>query len=219
MQVYQKVLRAMAATRGKKILPVRWLDVDKARGDSPPDIRSRCVVKQYNTGEREDIFAATPSLEAVKLLLSMTASSNGGRAPTRRVMVLDIKRAFLYADIREEVYIELPEEAKSVEDGDVIGVLRKAMYGTREAPLCWQQHITRYLTQLGFQAGSAGRASAGTGGAARLHVLPLRRRPAPQMQQGAYPPFPRAPLGDQEPEPHRPGLAHGGGRGGGSEGA
>lgn len=133
---------------------VRWVDADKAREGEPLDVRSCCVVKQFNTGDREDIFAATPSLEAVKVLLALTALSNRGRAPTRRLMVLDVVRAFLYAAIKDEVYIELPDEARSDSDGDVICFLQRAMHGTCEAPLCWQQHITQCLSHLGFQAGA-----------------------------------------------------------------
>ena len=53
----------------------------------------------------------------------------------KRAIVMDIRRAFLHAPMVKEVYIELPQEAKSESDGDCVGRLLKAMYGTREAPL------------------------------------------------------------------------------------
>ena len=65
-------------------------------------------------------------------------------------MVLDIKRAFLHAPMQREVYIELPEEAKSPGDGDVVGRLLKSMYATRDAPLGWQDDIAEYLMSIGF---------------------------------------------------------------------
>ena len=149
MVVWAKVPRAQVKARGNHIVAVRWVDHDKARRGGKLDVRSRLVVNQFATSDQDDIFAATPALEAVKLLLSLNASSRNGYSPTRKVLVLDVKRAFLYADAKGE----LPEEAKSEEDGDVVGVLRKAMYGTREAPLCWQLHLTKFLRSLDFKPG------------------------------------------------------------------
>ena len=66
---------------------------------------------------------------------------------------MDIRKAFLYAQVENETYIEIPEEDKKPEDGDVVGKLLKALYGTREAPQSWQHHISKFLIDLGFQAG------------------------------------------------------------------
>ena len=53
------------------------------------------------------------------------------------------------------MYIELPEEAKRPGEGDVVGRLNRAMYGTREAPQAWQRHITKLLRELGLTAGKS----------------------------------------------------------------
>ena len=60
---------------GRKPIQVRWIDINK--GDAiHPNYRSRLVAKEINTYKRMDLFAATPPLEAVKMILSMTATSN-----------------------------------------------------------------------------------------------------------------------------------------------
>ncbi len=66
-------------------------------------------------------------------------------------MVLDVKRAFLYGDIEEEIYIELPDEDERKKDG-YVGWLKKAMYGTRSAPLMWQKMVKRAMAKLKFDA-------------------------------------------------------------------
>ena len=43
----------------------RWVDVNKG-DDKSPEYRSRMVAKEFNDIKREDIFAATPPLEAKK---------------------------------------------------------------------------------------------------------------------------------------------------------
>ena len=155
MGVYIKIPRRAALQKGAKIIDVRWLDIDKAEPGMPPDVRSRCVAREFANEVRDDLFAGTPALEAIKMLISMVASSGQGRSPTKRLMAMDIKRAFLHAEMSREVYINLPDEAKEGDKEDMVGLLRKAMYGTRDAPQCWQSHVASVLRQLGFQAGRA----------------------------------------------------------------
>ena len=55
---------------GKGPLGTRWVDINKGDEDRP-EYRSRLVAKELKTDKREDLFAATPPLEALKLLISM----------------------------------------------------------------------------------------------------------------------------------------------------
>ena len=67
-------------------------------------------------------------------------------------MVIDVSSAFLYADVLREIYIELPEcDREGIAKG-MVGMLLKALYGTRDAPLAWQEALTRFLVDLGFEA-------------------------------------------------------------------
>ena len=155
MHAYVKVPRAVPIAKGIKPIATRWLDVDKGGPGKPADIRSRCVVKEIAHSKRDDLFAGTPSLEAFKLMVSKLASSNCGYAPLKRLMVMDVKRAFLHAPVTREIYIELPEEAKNEQDGDVVGKLVKSMYGTRDAPQNWQAYVDNLMRDLGFLPGVA----------------------------------------------------------------
>ena len=85
---------------GTQIIGGRWLDTNKAEIGMQPDLRSRYVARESASSVRDDIFANTPALEAAKLLVSEAAS--GMESRTRRLMVMDIKRAFLYAHVQTE---------------------------------------------------------------------------------------------------------------------
>ena len=76
--VYKKVpIQECWDTTGKKPIGVRWVDVNK--GDKVnPDYRSRLVAKEINRKKREDLFAATPPLETVKMLFSMAVTEGIG---------------------------------------------------------------------------------------------------------------------------------------------
>ena len=71
---------------------LRWVDVVKGDGST----RSRLVARDFKglDRHRDDFFAATPPLEAVRAVLSMAAtkSSNG---PVKKVMMIDAKKAHL----------------------------------------------------------------------------------------------------------------------------
>ena len=54
-------------------------------------------------------------------------------------MILDFKKAFLYADIERELFIELPDDDPQKAGGLNVGLLRKAIYGTRNAPAAWSR--------------------------------------------------------------------------------
>ena len=66
---------------------------------------------------------------------AMTKHVNGTR---RAIMLADVKTAFLYGDARRSLYVELPPEDPLAASGRYVGMLERAMYGTRDAPMIWQ---------------------------------------------------------------------------------
>ncbi len=83
------------------------------------------MAKENKRDKREDFFAATPPLEAKKMLFSLWASVLG-----LRFGFGDIARAYFQAKARRKSYVDLP--AEDFEEGKR-GLLKKAMCGTRDA--------------------------------------------------------------------------------------
>ena len=135
MGVYDLVTREEAVRSGKgKIIKGRWLDVNK--GDSVnPDYRSRFVGKEFNTGVDSTLYAATPPLEALKLLISTAASKRHGGV---HMMFSDVKRAYFHAPATRELYVEVPKEDPNWQPG-FLGRLKLSLYGTRDAAANWQR--------------------------------------------------------------------------------
>ena len=68
-----KMSKQAALAKGCKVVGSRWVDVDK--GDiSKPDYRSRLIAKEINTGPEDGLYASTPPLEAIRWLMSETAT-------------------------------------------------------------------------------------------------------------------------------------------------
>ena len=65
-------------TTGEQPISTRWVDINKG-DDKNPNYRSRWVGRDFKGGDkdRDDLFAATPPLEAKKLLISSAASQLG----------------------------------------------------------------------------------------------------------------------------------------------
>ena len=120
---------------GCKIVGSRWIDVDK--GDSSKlEYRSRLVAKEINTGYEEGLYASTPHLEALKWILSETATVEGGaEAEDKVILISDVSRAFFEAPATRKVAVTLPDEAlEEWEKGSgKVGVLKMSLYGTRDA--------------------------------------------------------------------------------------
>ena len=137
---------------GTRIVGTRWVDTNKGTAEKPK-VRSRLVCQEFNlTGAPSgELCAPTPPLGATRYLISALAS-RGVRGPgNHRVMFLDFKRAFLYGDCERDVYIKVPSEDLDCVEGVHVGKLRKAMYGTRDAPAVWQKLVRKTLVDLGFQ--------------------------------------------------------------------
>ena len=137
--------------RGGKTIQARWVDVNKGDRRSP-DYRSRRVGKELNFGVDLALYAATPPLEALRLILSQAAT--GKRAKGQRVMINYVKRAYFHAKVTRDIYIELLQEDR---DGGVDQVvqLELCLYGTRDAATNWQDTVAAHLEGLGFTRGKS----------------------------------------------------------------
>ena len=131
MRVYQYVNRENVP-EGSNIVNVKWVHVNKGSRDDP-NVRCRLVAQEFNDGTgKDDLFAGTPPLYIIRAILSIFASSDNHL--TNKIMILDVKGAFLYGDAKRDIYIELPPEDNHSYTGNYLGKLIKAMYGTRDAP-------------------------------------------------------------------------------------
>ena len=74
---------------GRMSITIRWIDIIKGDQDKP-NYRSRVAAREMDIHKRDDLFAATPPLEALKVILSMVAFANKGEV----IMVNDSSRAF-----------------------------------------------------------------------------------------------------------------------------
>nr|GEW39621.1 putative ribonuclease H-like domain-containing protein [Tanacetum cinerariifolium] len=69
------------------------------------------------------------------------------------VYQMDVKSAFLYGTIDEEVYVTQPPGFKDPDHPDKVYKVVKALYGLHQAPRAWYKTLANYLLSNGFQRG------------------------------------------------------------------
>ena len=150
--IYDKVPVAEAWHKtGRAPIDGRWVDHNKGT-DTPPDVRCRCVAKDFNRGPKEGLFAAMPPLEAKRMLFSHVASNRKQGTEELEISFVDARKAYYNARPERPVYVNLPAEDSM---SGMCARLNWCMYGTREAASRWAETFTKALVGLGFCKGKA----------------------------------------------------------------
>ncbi|GJR89598.1 retrovirus-related pol polyprotein from transposon TNT 1-94 [Tanacetum coccineum] len=113
--------------------------------------KSRLVAKGYTQKEGidfEESFAPVARLEAVRLFIAYAAHKSF------TVYQMDVKTAFLYGPLKEEVYVNQPDGFVEPYHPDKGYHLKKALYGLKQAPRSWYDELTNFLVSKGFSKGS-----------------------------------------------------------------
>ncbi|GKF28986.1 putative ribonuclease H-like domain-containing protein [Tanacetum coccineum] len=67
---------------------------------------------------------------------------------------MDVKSAFLYGTIKEEVYVFQPLGFKDPQFPDKVYKVKKALYGLHQAPRSWYETLSTYLLENRFRRGT-----------------------------------------------------------------
>ena len=123
-----------------KIVSTKWVLTLKGL-----DVRARlvaCEVKGSDASEAH-LFAATPPLDALRVLIALAASM-----PDLSLDFLDIQKAHLNGTSTRCIVVKLPKQA-----GGGYAILARTLYGTRDAAAAWDECIFQVMTNLGFERG------------------------------------------------------------------
>jgi hypothetical protein len=111
------------------------------------------VGKEFNNGEIEGLFAATPPLEAKRVLFSQWSTEQTRKGKLPKLSFVDIRKAYFNGRPTRSLYIRLPPELGLPKD--VAGKLVRCCYGTRDAGQIWEDCYVGALVDLGFVQGRA----------------------------------------------------------------
>ncbi|GJZ76650.1 putative ribonuclease H-like domain-containing protein [Tanacetum coccineum] len=135
----------------KKAIGTKWVFRNK-KDERGIMIRNKArLVAQGHRQEEgidyEEVFALVARIEAIRLFPAY-ASFMGFL-----VYQMDVKSAFLYGTIEEEVYVTQPPGFKDPDHPDKVYKVVKALYGLHQAPRAWYETLANYLLSNGFNRG------------------------------------------------------------------
>nr|GFA56880.1 retrovirus-related Pol polyprotein from transposon TNT 1-94 [Tanacetum cinerariifolium] len=92
----------------------------------------------------EESFAPVARLEAVQLFIAYAVHKSF------TVYQMDVKTAFLYSPLKEEVYVNQPDRFVDPYHPDKVYHFKKALYGLKQAPRAWYDELSNFLVSKGF---------------------------------------------------------------------
>jgi len=93
----------------------------------------------------DETFSPVTRFETVWLLLAYACWNDW------EIESLDVKTAFLYGQLNEEIYMEQPEGFKVPGSSNKVYCLLHALYGLKQATLAWNKELHKSLLKLNFK--------------------------------------------------------------------
>ncbi|GKD81356.1 putative ribonuclease H-like domain-containing protein, partial [Tanacetum coccineum] len=124
----KKVWTLMDLPHGKRAIGTKW-------------------VYRNKKDERGIVIGNKARIKAIRLFLAYASFKDFV------VYQMDVKSAFLYGKIKEEVYVYQPPGFEDPEFPDKVYKVEKALYGLHQAPKAWYETLSTYLLDNGFQRG------------------------------------------------------------------
>ncbi|GJS03727.1 putative ribonuclease H-like domain-containing protein [Tanacetum coccineum] len=137
---------------GMKVIGTKWVYRNK-RDERGVVVRNkaRLVAQGYTQEEGidyDEVFAPVARIEAIRLFLAF-ASFMGFI-----VYQMDVKSAFLYGTIDEEVYVSQPPGFVDPDHPKKVYKVVKALYGLHQAPRAWYATLSTFLEKHGYKRGT-----------------------------------------------------------------
>ncbi|GJW97066.1 putative ribonuclease H-like domain-containing protein [Tanacetum coccineum] len=148
----QKVWVLVDLPYGKKAIGTKWVYRNK-KDERGVVVRNKArLVAQGHRQEEgidyDEVFAPVARLEAIRIFLAF-ASYMGFV-----VYQMDVKSAFLYGKIDEEVYVSQPPGFLDPKYPQKVYKVVKALYGLHQAPRAWYATLSTFLLKNGYRRGT-----------------------------------------------------------------
>ncbi|GKE82141.1 putative ribonuclease H-like domain-containing protein, partial [Tanacetum coccineum] len=153
----QKVWTLVDLPYSKKAIGTKWVYRNKKdeRGIVVRN-KARLVAQGYKQEEGidyDEVFAPVARIKAIRLFFAYASFMNFV------VCQMDVKIAFLYGTIEEEVYVSQPPSFVDPEFPKKVYKVEKALYGLHQALRPWYETLSTYLMGNGFYRGQIDKTS------------------------------------------------------------
>ena len=94
--------------------------------------------------EKLGTYSPTPNIMSVRILITLAIRQNW------EIGIGDASTAFLHADTQRKMYVIPPEHVYDENKKPTYWLLKKSLYGLKDAPRSWHIHIRDLLIKIGF---------------------------------------------------------------------
>ncbi len=140
----------MLCPPGKKAIKSRWtFDIKPEANGNPTRYKARFVAKGFSQIPGRDFgetYASVVTHDTLRLFMSAVALMY------MDMTQLDVKTAFLYGPIDEEIYIEQPEGFAIPGREKEVCKLKTCIYGLKQPSRVWNGHFSEFLRSQDFKA-------------------------------------------------------------------
>lgn len=135
--------------KGKNVVGCKWVFKRKFDENGNPDrYRARLVAQGFSQKygiDYEEVFAPVVRTVTLRTMLAIAGIDK------LRVRHIDVKTAFLNGDLHEEIYMKQPLGFVQKGSEHKVCLLKKSIYGLKQAARVWNEKLTNVLFKIGFR--------------------------------------------------------------------
>lgn len=136
---------------GRKVVGCKWTYKKKEDANGKPvRYKARLVAQGYSQRygtDFDEVFAPVARQATLRTLLTVASRDS------MIVKHLDIKSAYLYAELEEDIFMRQPPGFQS--GNNKVCRLKKCLYGLKQSARVWNKKIDMFFKSIGFLPGSA----------------------------------------------------------------
>jgi len=108
--------------------------------------KARYVIRGFKQNEGIDFidtYAPTLQIDSLRLTIAIASIKQWN------LIQIDIKAAYLNAELKEKIYLKIPKGDKNFNTGKY-WLLKKALYGLKQSGRAWNREITKFFKEIGL---------------------------------------------------------------------
>ncbi|CAI7897400.1 unnamed protein product [Closterium sp. NIES-53] len=136
-----QILGLVTAVHGAEP-PKEPATIQQAQGGEHREKRREAMHKELKALQERNTWKFVP------IEVARTETVLMGKWVFHKLRQIDVANAFIYAPVDAEIFVELPHGSNA--GPNQICQLGKSLYGIKQAPRLWQQHLHARLIRIGF---------------------------------------------------------------------